>query len=52
MVGIPDYDNYVSHVKVTHPDRAPMTHEQFLRDRVDARYGGGGKQGSRGFKCC
>ncbi|OCG42818.1 hypothetical protein A9G25_02135 [Gilliamella sp. Bif1-4] len=25
MVGIADYDNYVQHIKLTHPDQTPMT---------------------------
>ncbi len=47
MVGIPDYDNYVQHMKLNHPDKTPMTYEEFFRERQDARYGGKG-----GFKCC
>ena len=40
MIGVPDYDNYVEHMRVTHPDQTPMTYEAFFRDRQDARYGG------------
>lgn len=47
MVGIPDYDNYVQHMKLTHPEQTPMTYEEFFKERQDARYGGKG-----GFKCC
>ncbi len=47
MVGVPDYDNYVQHMKNTHPDQTPMTYEEFFRDRQDARYGSKG-----GPKCC
>lgn len=47
MVGIPDYDNYVQHVKLNHPDQEPMTYEAFFRERQEARYGGKG-----GFRCC
>lgn len=47
MVGIPDYDNYVQHVKLNHPDQKPMTYEAFFRERQEARYGGKG-----GFRCC
>jgi len=46
MVGLPDYQTYVTHMETTHPDRAPMTYEEFFRERQEARYGGG--QG----KCC
>ena len=47
MIGVPDYDNYVEHMRITHPDQTPMTYEEFFRDRQDARYGGKG-----GAKCC
>jgi uncharacterized short protein YbdD (DUF466 family) len=41
MVGLPDYDTYVEHVKATHPDQVAMTYEEFFRERQEARYGGG-----------
>ncbi|HJV28114.1 MAG TPA: YbdD/YjiX family protein [Aromatoleum sp.] len=41
MVGLPDYDTYVAHMKVTHPDRPVMSYEEFFRERQEARYGGG-----------
>lgn len=41
MVGLPDYDNYLSHMAATHPDRTPMSYEEFFRNRLQARYGGG-----------
>ncbi|WP_020206270.1 MULTISPECIES: YbdD/YjiX family protein [Cupriavidus] len=46
MVGLPDYQTYVAHMESIHPDRAPMSYEEFFRERQEARYGGG--QG----KCC
>ncbi|RZM02596.1 MAG: YbdD/YjiX family protein [Variovorax sp.] len=46
MVGQPDYETYVSHMRLTHPDEAPMSYEMFFRERQEARYGGG-----RG-RCC
>ncbi len=46
MVGLPDYQTYVAHMESTHPDREPMSYEEFFRERQEARYGGG--QG----KCC
>ena len=49
MVGMPNYDNYVAHVRATHPDGPVMTYEEFFRERQDARYGGGGRGG---FRCC
>ena len=30
MVGLPDYDNYVSHMQATHPDRPVMTYERIF----------------------
>lgn len=47
MIGVPDYDNYVAHMQLNHPDQTPMTYEEFFKERQDARYGGKG-----GFKCC
>ena len=47
MVGVPDYDTYVAHMKTTHPDREPMSYEAFFRERQQARYGTG-----RGRCCC
>lgn len=50
MVGIPDYDAYVAHRMVQHPDEPIMTYEEFFRNRQDARYGVGG-DGSV-TRCC
>lgn len=36
MIGMPDYDNYVEHMRVNHPDQTPMTYEEFFRERQDA----------------
>lgn len=33
MIGVPDYDNYVEHMRMTHPDQTPMTYEEFFRER-------------------
>jgi len=46
MVGLPDYDTYVAHMRRQHPDRPVMTYEQFFRERQNARYGTGAG------KCC
>ena len=40
-IGIPDYDAYVDHVRRAHPDRPPMTRDEFFRERMEARYGKG-----------
>ena len=47
MVGVPDYDAYVAHMKANHPDAPLMSYEAFFRDRQQARYGAG-----RGVRCC
>lgn len=46
MIGLPDYDGYVAHMRATHPDRPVMTYEEFFRERQDARYR------NRTGKCC
>ncbi len=28
-IGVPDYDNYAEHMRITHPDQTPMTYEGF-----------------------
>jgi uncharacterized short protein YbdD (DUF466 family) len=48
MVGIPDYEVYVEHMKTHHPDKHCMTHEEFFRNRQEARY----KHGGSGGRCC
>ena len=35
MIGMPDYDNYVEHMRVNHPDQTPMTYEEFFRERQE-----------------
>ncbi|MBT2335493.1 YbdD/YjiX family protein [Variovorax paradoxus] len=41
MVGLPDYDAYLTHMAATHPDQPPMSYEAFFRERLEARYGEG-----------
>jgi uncharacterized short protein YbdD (DUF466 family) len=40
MVGLPDYDAYVAHMRAHHPGQPPMSYEEFFRERQQARYGG------------
>ena len=49
MVGVPDYETYVAHMRRSHPDRPVMTYAEFFRERQAARYGAGS---TRGFRCC
>ena len=46
IIGAPDYEAYLAHVRAHHPERAPMTEDEFRRERLSARYS---KPGSR---CC
>ncbi|MGY4516709.1 YbdD/YjiX family protein [Lysobacter sp. HA18] len=41
VIGIPDYDVYVQHMRRSHPDIAPMDEATFFRERLHARYGRG-----------
>ncbi|MBK5914918.1 YbdD/YjiX family protein [Rhodocyclus purpureus] len=47
MVGVPDYDTYVQHMRLTHPELPVMTYEEFFRERQEARYGS-----ARAGRCC
>lgn len=38
MVGVPDYETYVQHMKAHHPDLTPMDAKTFYRYCIDARY--------------
>ena len=48
MVGLPDYDAYLTHMEATHPGEPVMSYEAFFRERQEARYGGKGRMG----RCC
>jgi uncharacterized short protein YbdD (DUF466 family) len=38
MIGIPDYQTYVTHRQTNHPGQPVMTYEEFFRERQAARY--------------
>ncbi|MBP8894045.1 MAG: YbdD/YjiX family protein, partial [Saprospiraceae bacterium] len=38
MVGVPDYENYLAHMKQHHPDLTPMDAKTFYRHCIDSRY--------------
>ncbi len=46
IVGVPDYDLYLAHMRRTHPDAAAMSREAFFANRIEARYGRGAS------RCC
>ncbi|HXT18521.1 MAG TPA: YbdD/YjiX family protein [Gemmatimonadaceae bacterium] len=46
VIGVPDYDRYVAHVRTHHPDEKPMPRDEFMQQRLMDRY-------SRpGNRCC
>ncbi|HEX5633509.1 MAG TPA: YbdD/YjiX family protein [Gemmatimonadales bacterium] len=46
IVGAPDYERYVAHVRERHPHCAPLGRAEFERERLEGRY-------SRpGARCC
>lgn len=46
IVGVPDYDLYLAHMRRVHPDREPLGRDAFFADRMNARYGRGAS------RCC
>ena len=46
VVGAPDYDRYVSHMRGHHPECQPMSRDEFMQQRMESRYS---RPGSR---CC
>lgn len=42
MVGVPDYDRYLEHMRAVHPELTPLSREAFVQSRMLARYGGKG----------
>jgi len=38
MVGVPDYETYVRHRQMNHPDKPVMTFDEFFVERQEARY--------------
>ena len=46
VIGVPDYERYVAHVRACHPGTLPMSPDEFARERLNSRYE---KPGSR---CC
>ena len=46
IIGAPDYDAYLVHVAARHPGRQPMSQEEFIKDRLEAKYSRPGQ------RCC
>jgi uncharacterized short protein YbdD (DUF466 family) len=46
VVGAPDYQRYVAHVRACHPNAVPAGPDEFYRARLEERYN------KPGAKCC
>jgi uncharacterized short protein YbdD (DUF466 family) len=46
ILGVPDYERYVAHVRACHPDEPVLDREAFMRERLAARYE------RPGARCC
>ena len=46
VIGVPDYDCYLAHMRQHHPELPPMSRERFMRTQLEARFE---KPGAR---CC
>lgn len=46
LLGAPDYERYVAHVRRCHPQATPLSHAEFVRQRLEARYN------RPGARCC
>jgi uncharacterized short protein YbdD (DUF466 family) len=46
VIGAPDYERYVAHIRARHPGTEPLAWADFYRSRLEDRYA---KPGSR---CC
>jgi uncharacterized short protein YbdD (DUF466 family) len=46
VLGAPDYEGYLAHLQLHHPESTPLTRDEFVRSRLEDRY-------SRpGARCC
>jgi uncharacterized short protein YbdD (DUF466 family) len=45
IIGVPDYQRYVAHVRAAHPGQEPMSEKDFFRAQLEGR----AKPGAR---CC
>jgi len=46
IIGAPDYERYVAHLRQRHPGDQPLTRQEFVRQRLEEKYS---RPGSR---CC
>jgi len=38
VIGAPDYERYLAHMRRNHPGRRPLTRDEFIRARFRDRY--------------
>jgi uncharacterized short protein YbdD (DUF466 family) len=46
IIGAPDYDAYLLHLSECHPGKEPLTEDEFLEERLEAKYSRPGQ------RCC
>ena len=46
VIGAPDYERYLAHVRRAHPGAVPMSRDEFMRARLEDRYA------RPGARCC
>ena len=46
VIGVPDYDTYVAHMRAAHPGAPLLTLDEFARERMQDRYN------RPGNRCC
>jgi len=46
VIGAPDYERYLAHLRQNHPESKPLSRDEFARERMESRYS---KPGAR---CC
>ena len=46
IIGAPDYDHYVAHMREHHPGEPVLSRDAFMRERLAARYE------RPGARCC
>ena len=47
IFGIPDYQKYLEHHRIAHPDKPPMTEKEFYMHALNHRYNSGSVN-----RCC
>jgi uncharacterized short protein YbdD (DUF466 family) len=46
ILGVPDYEAYLAHLSLVHPEQLPLDRDAFIIARQQARYAAGG------LRCC